>query len=105
MNKMTLTCRTDSSNPPSTITWYIDGVRVNTNKNTSLPDGDYGGQRTSQEMEFVPSREMDGKIVECRASNEISSDRAASSSVSLNLQCNHLMNYKIAFNNKRCVPC
>jgi len=85
---MTLTCRTDSSNPPSSITWYIEGLLVTSIKNTSLTDGDYGGQVTSQELEFVPSREMDGQVVDCRASNAVSADTVASSSVSLNLTCN-----------------
>jgi len=91
VNKMTLTCRTDSSSPPSSITWYIDGLHVITSRNATLTDGDYGGQVTSQRLDFLPSREMDGRIVECRASNEISSDTAASSLVSLDLRCKHFV--------------
>ena len=91
VNKMTLTCHTDSSSPPSSITWYIDGLHVTTSKNATLTDGDYGGQVTSQRLEFVPSREMDGQLVECRASNEISTDTAASSLVSLDLRCKHFV--------------
>ena len=87
VNTMTLTCRTDTSSPPSVITWYIDGLHVNSNKNTTLTNGDYGGQVTSQELELVPSREMDGQVVECRASNDISSDTEASSSVALDILC------------------
>jgi len=87
VNTMTLTCRTDTSSPPSVITWYIDGLLVTSNKNTTLTDGDYGGQVTSQELEFVPLREMDGQVVECRASNDVSSDTVATSSVALDLLC------------------
>ena len=92
VNKLKLTCRTDSSSPPSVISWYIDGRLVTTNKNTTLRDGDYGGQVTSQELEIVASREMDGQVVECRASNEVSADTVASSSASLDLRCNYLIN-------------
>jgi len=95
VNKITLTCGTDSSSPPSSITWYMDGLRVTSNKNTTLTNGDYGGQLTSQELQFVPSREMDGQVVECRASNEIYSDTAASSSLSLDLRCNLSINPNI----------
>ena len=92
VNKLTLTCRTDSSSPSSVITWYIDGRFVTTDKNATFTDGDYGGQVTSQELKFVASREMDGQVVECRASNEVSADTVASSSASLDLRCNDLIN-------------
>ena len=90
VNTIALTCRTDSSNPPSSITWYIDGLLVTTN-NTTLTEGDFRGQVTSQQLEIVPSREMDDQIVECRASNEVSPDTVASSSLSLSLRCNYFL--------------
>jgi len=92
VNKLTLTCRTDSSSPPSVITWYIDGRLLTSNKNTTLTDGEYGGQVTSQKLEIVASREMDRQVVECMASNEVSAHTVASSSASLDLRCNHVIN-------------
>jgi len=92
VNKLTLTCRTDSSSPPSVITWYIDRRLVTNIKNSTLTDGEFGGQVTSQDLEFVASRDMDGQVVECRASNEVSGDTVASSSASLDLRCNYLIN-------------
>jgi len=90
INKMTLTCSTDSSSPASSISWYISGRLVTSSKNISLNVGDFGGLVTSQKLDFVPSRAMDGHIVECKATNERSLENAASSSVVLNLKCNNI---------------
>jgi len=91
INKMTLTCSTDSSSPASSISWYISERLVTSSKNISLNVGDFGGLVTSQELDFVPSRAMDGDIVECKATNERSLENAASSSVVLNLRCKHIL--------------
>jgi len=45
----------------------------------------------SQELDFVPSRAMDGDVVECKATNERSLENAASSSVVLNLRCKTIL--------------
>jgi len=91
INKMTLTCSTDSSSPASSISWYISGRLVTSYKNISLNVGDFGGLVTSQELDFVPSRAMDGDVVECKATNERSLENAATSSVVLNLRCKNLL--------------
>jgi len=49
--------------------------------------GENGGLVTSQLLEFVPSRDMDGQTVECKAFNELSAIVLASSSVTLDLKC------------------
>ena len=90
INKMTLTCSTDSSSQASSISWYISGRLVTSSKNISLNNGDFGGLVTSQELEFVPSRAMDGDVVECKATNERSLENAAASSVVLNLKCKNI---------------
>lgn len=96
-NTMTLTCITDSSSPSASITWYIDGQRVNSNKILSHTDGDYGGRVTSQELEFVPLRHMDGEQVECIAFNELSMENTAFSSVALELRCNIMSHFYFSY--------
>jgi len=60
VNKVTLTCQADSSNPRSTITWYRDGQQVSSTSQSTYTAGMYGGDITTQVLEFVPTREMDG---------------------------------------------
>ena len=87
VNTITLACVTDSSNPASLITWYIDGKRVANSQATNHTVGEYGGRVTSQILLFVPSRAMVGQFVECKASNDAIVNIVASSSVRLNLRC------------------
>ena len=51
--------------------------------------GSFGGHVTSSVYELIPTRDMDGYVVECMASNAISM-KNVSSSVSLNLKCKFL---------------
>jgi len=77
-NKFRLTCSTDSSNPPSNITWYRGSQQVTSDQAASLSPGECGGNVTSQVMEFVATRNMDGQVVECRATNEMSGNNVTS---------------------------
>ena len=86
-NKVTLTCNTDSSNPQSAITWYRNGSRITNGKPQTTATGSYGGLVVSQVLEFLASREMDGDIIECRASNYLSGSDVVRSSVILDILC------------------
>ena len=85
-NKLKLTCRTDSSNPPSNITWYRGSQQVTSDQDASLGPGGYGGNVTSQVMEFVARRDMDGQVVECRATHEMSGNNVTTR-VHLDIWC------------------
>ena len=85
-NKLRLTCNTDSSNPPSTITWYINENVTSFTEEISQSVGDYGGRITTNVLELVPTRDMDGFIVKCMANNVMSVNNVTSN-VTLNLRC------------------
>ena len=85
VNKVRLTCRTDSARPPSTITWYRNGQLVTSSSAVRHEAGDYGGQVTIQELEFEARRETDGQIVECRVSNGLQS--GVTVAFTLNMRC------------------
>jgi len=42
---------------------------------------------TSQVLEFIPTRAMDGQVVECRATHTLSQETAVNSSVTIDLTC------------------
>lgn len=84
VNKVKLNCTTDSSNPQSTVTWHGDGFSQNGVETQSA--GSYGGIVTTSILEFVATREMDGRVVECRASNKLRVD-GVKTDVSLDLRC------------------
>ena len=92
-NIVRLTCRTDSSNPPSAITWYRNGLQIASSSTARHEAGDYGGQVTIQDLEFVASREMDGQRVECRASNELNTEVTETSI--LNIRCKNISIYPV----------
>ena len=94
---MTLTCTTDSSNPASSITWYKNGKPITSNTETKELVGENGGLVTSQILKFVPSRDMDGQTVECKAFNEISKSYWASSLVILDLRCEYIKKLKLVY--------
>ena len=56
---------------------------------TQSPDS-YGGYITSNVLEFVPTREMDGQVVECKATNGISVEDVGSSET-LDLRCKYIL--------------
>jgi len=85
-NKLRLTCRTDSSNPPSNIAWYRGSQQVTSDQAASLSPGEYGGNVTSQVMDFVATRNIDGQVVECRATN-VMSENNVTSRVHLDILC------------------
>ncbi|XP_052804150.1 hemicentin-2-like isoform X2 [Mya arenaria] len=86
INKVTLTCSTGSSNPSSNITWYRNSQHITSSNPVTNSAGDYGGKITSQILEFVPTREMDGHVLECRAGNGMSSSVAQWARVGLDIK-------------------
>ena len=94
---MTLTCQTDSSNPRSTVTWYRNGQQIGLTSQSSYKAGLYGGEITTHPLDFVPTREMDGQIIECRAANQLSGNDVAISSIQLDLLCKFSIDVYIVF--------
>jgi len=86
-NELILTCRTDDSNPPANISWYINGQPVASTHLTTEEVGQYGGKQTSQILALKPTRDMDGHAVECRASNSGFRDNVAIDAIVLDLMC------------------
>ncbi|WAR05151.1 TITIN-like protein, partial [Mya arenaria] len=72
VNTVRLTCTTGSSNPASSITWYLDGQQDTSDKPVQEGVGQYGGKVSSQVLVFTPSRDMDGLLIKCRAGNGLS---------------------------------
>jgi len=115
VNKVTLTCNTDSSNPRSTITWYRNGQQIGLTSQTTHTAGLYGGDITTQALEFIPTREMDGHTIECRAANQLSGADVAVSSVQFDVFCKLrecffeisfiLYSTRCARINKSCIKC
>ena len=85
VNTVRLTCRTDSANPPSTITWYRNGQQVASSSTARHEAGDCWGQVTIQDLEFKARRELNGQVVECRSSNGLPS--GDSGTFILNIRC------------------
>lgn len=56
----------------------------------------------SQVLEFVAKRDMDGQVVECRVTNELSGNQAVTQSVQLDIlcMCNFYTFDNLPFNNK-----
>jgi len=88
VNKLRLTCNTDSSNPASTIKWYMNGKIITSTGQMTHSNDSHGGTITSNVYEFAPTREMDGHVVECNATNGISV-KDVGSSVTLDLRCKY----------------
>lgn len=89
-NKLRLTCRTDSANPPSTITWYKNGQLVTSANIKRYETGEYGGQVTIQDLEILASPDIDGHVVECRASNGLKSE--VTGKLTLDVRCKQAVN-------------
>ena len=65
----------------------MDGQLVPNSATSNQTVGDNGGLVTSQLLEFVPTREMDDQVFECRATHPLSQETYVHSSVTLDLKC------------------
>jgi len=88
-NVLPMRCLTDDSNPPADIRWYMNGQQVASTHSTTEEVGQYGGKQTSQILELRPTRDMDGRNVECRVTNSEFRDNVVVDSTVLNLKCKY----------------
>ncbi|XP_055693661.1 nephrin isoform X3 [Lutzomyia longipalpis] len=65
----TLFCDSSSSNPPSKITWWRDGIPVEGLNNSSKP-GLWGGTVSSLELKVNVTQEMNGVVYTCQSTND-----------------------------------
>ena len=91
VNTVNLTCRSESSNPSSTISWLISGDRYTGSTQTSAFTGEYGGTVTSDLLELKATREMNGQVVKCIASNSLSGSSPVSTEVLLEIYCKYYL--------------
>ncbi|MPC88275.1 hypothetical protein E2C01_083175 [Portunus trituberculatus] len=63
--RYTLTCLTSPANPPATLTWILDGERMNTTTTTVTRD-DGGGWITSSELSGKAGRASGVRMVQAR---------------------------------------
>jgi len=89
VNTVNLTCRSESSNPSSIISWRISGERYTGSTQTSTFTGEYGGTVTSDLLVLTATREMNGQVVECVASNSMSGSAAVNKDVVLEIYCKY----------------
>ncbi|XP_052805208.1 hemicentin-2-like [Mya arenaria] len=92
VNTVRLTCTTGSSNPASSITWYLDGQQDTSDKPVQEGVGQYGGKVSSQVLVFTPSRDMDGLLIKCRAGNGLSGSSFVEDQVALDLKYSPVVN-------------
>ena len=83
--RLTITCKSASSNPPSDLSWWKDGEDI-----VGIDGGrilsDYGGQSTISHLEITPTELDDAEIYACRATNELL-EEAVSDAVTLTVLC------------------
>ncbi|KAK2152414.1 hypothetical protein LSH36_329g02058 [Paralvinella palmiformis] len=82
--KLTLTCKSASSNPASTVYWVKDGDKLPKGIDKGQVDADFGGKSSVNVLELVPTVEDNGEIYACNAEN-ILIEQAVSDAVTLNI--------------------
>ena len=71
----TLTCETAPSNPPSVITWWRNGERIDSAteganvETVTAPDAPTGGRVTSSRLSLALTPTHNGAVVTCEAAN------------------------------------
>ncbi|XP_037915549.1 nephrin isoform X1 [Hermetia illucens] len=65
----TLICDSSSSNPPSKVSWWKDGIPVEGINNSSKP-GLWGGTVSTLELKVNITQDMNGVVYTCQSSNE-----------------------------------
>lgn len=92
-NILKLTCTTNTANPVPRITWMNGQHNVSANITKLISNGDYGGKVLVENLWLMPTREMDGDVISCTASNEVIISPLPKKSVSLDLECKYYLPY------------
>lgn len=82
----TLFCDSSSSNPPAQLTWWRDGIPVDTITNSSKP-GLWGGTVSSAELRVNVTEDMNGIIYTCQSTNS-ALERSVHEALTLHVLCN-----------------
>ena len=65
-NSKQIVCETTGSRPRATLTWWLDGRKIDVGTTETVSDG---GNLTVSTLYLEPAPEDDGKILSCRADN------------------------------------
>ena len=71
----TLKCESGPSHPPSAITWWTNGEKLE-GATEMIVDGKYGGTVTSSHLQLSMTAQHHGVVITCEASNSIANKRA-----------------------------
>ena len=93
----TLFCDSSSSNPPAKITWWHDGIPVESINNSSKA-GLWGGTVSSSELRVNVTQQMNGNVYTCQSSNEALT-RSVHEAVKLQVLCKINKNLILIYNN------
>ncbi|XP_018320439.1 nephrin isoform X2 [Agrilus planipennis] len=66
----TLICDCSSSNPPAKLSWWREGIPVQSMSNSTKP-GLHGGKVSSIDLKLNITEDMNGIVYTCQASNEV----------------------------------
>nr|XP_014294021.2 nephrin isoform X3 [Halyomorpha halys] len=67
----TLTCDASSSNPPSEMSWWREGISVTEGISNSSKPGLHGGTVSSIQLKLNITPEIDGDVYTCQAANTV----------------------------------
>ena len=84
--KLTIKCKSSTSNPASELSWWKDNVRLTGGKPSEVKPAEHGGKTTIAEIELTPTSKDHEEIYACRATN-ILLEEAVSDAVTLNVHC------------------
>ena len=69
-DRATVSCTSSTSNPASSIDWFVNGGKKDTGHTPAFTDGDYGGQRTTLKYTTKKLTKRDhGSQIMCRVTH------------------------------------
>lgn len=88
----TLTCDSSSSNPPARLSWWREGIPVQGLFNTTKA-GLHGGKISTIELKLNITKELNGIVYTCQATNE-ALQRSVHDAITLQVLCKFLFYIK-----------
>ena len=82
----TLTCDASSSNPPSVLSWWREGIPVTEGITNSTKPGLHGGSVSSIQLNLNVTSDLDNLVYTCQATNT-ALQRSAHESLPLRVLC------------------
>lgn len=93
--RVNLTCESGSSNPTAKMTWWRDGVFVESHFNYTLP-GDNGGKRSVSVLTLDLTSALDKAVYTCSANN-LPVKKNVHDAITLNVACKHKIQLIVLF--------